>query len=207
MPGARSLAGFGMDPEDSLGLDGIVTAVAPRVAPEQPPPGEHHALKYAVLPDRVYGVVRAGGLILAAPGNGRRDEPAVEKHGSNGDVSQHAAQRARTGRGGTHVCPSSPAPSPGLRSPDLTSSSPSAEPIPARPSRSASSSASGRATTTTSWPGASVGSTSEKASRSRRLTLLRSTAPPTFRDTDRPIRGCSTAALGNEYRTRWRLAV
>ena len=37
-----------------------------------------------------------------------------------------------------------------------------------------------------------------KASLSRRFTRLRSIAPPTLRDTDRPSRGRSAAGLGNE---------
>src|SRR5262249_51438103 len=61
--------------------------------------------------------------------------------------------------------------------------------------------------TTTSCPARRFASVCANASRSSRLTRLRSTAPPTFRDTDRPRRGRSAVAFGNVYSTRWRLAV
>ena len=46
-PGERSVAGGWDVPENSLSLDRIVSAVAPRVAPQQAPPREHQAPKYA----------------------------------------------------------------------------------------------------------------------------------------------------------------
>src|SRR5450756_549552 len=78
-PDARSAGGVGADPEDSLSLHGIVPAVAPRVASEQAPPGEHQASKYAVPADRLNRIARAGRLIPAAPGNRRGHEPPVEE--------------------------------------------------------------------------------------------------------------------------------
>src|ERR1700726_1825670 len=63
----RSSAAVAFDPEHVLRLHRIVSAVAPRVAPEQAPPRENQALKYAVLPDRLDRVARARRLVLAAP--------------------------------------------------------------------------------------------------------------------------------------------
>src|ERR1019366_8613523 len=74
----RSGALVGAGPEESLGLNGIVSPVAPRVAPQQAPPREDRAPKYAVLPYRVDRIARAGRLVLAAPGNRRGDEALVE---------------------------------------------------------------------------------------------------------------------------------
>ena len=61
--------------------------------------------------------------------------------------------------------------------------------FPRRPSRSARARASGRATTTASVPAGNRADSTANASRSSRLTRLRSTAPPTLRETDSPSRG------------------
>src|SRR5207244_1949102 len=62
-------------PEHPLRLDRIVSAVAPRIAPQQPPPGQHETAQKAIPPDRLDGVARARRLVLAAPRKRRRDEP------------------------------------------------------------------------------------------------------------------------------------
>jgi len=95
----------------------------------------------------------------------------------------------------------------GSRRPALPSSSDRAVAIPASPSRSASSAAAGLATTTRSCPAASSCARAANASRSSRFTRLRSTAPPTLRETDKPSRGLLVPTLGNVYSTRYRLAV
>src|SRR5207344_3252872 len=64
--------------EEALGLDGIVAAVAPRVAAQKPPPREHRAAQYAKAGDRLQRVARAGRLVLAAPRDRRRDDEPVE---------------------------------------------------------------------------------------------------------------------------------
>ncbi len=78
-----------LDPEHPLGLHRIVPAVAPRVAPEQPPHREHQAPKYAVLPDRIDRIARARRLVLAAPRHRRREHPLVDddrrEHNRPGD--------------------------------------------------------------------------------------------------------------------------
>src|SRR5262245_1438524 len=64
--------------EHSLGLYGIVSAVAPWIAPEQTPPREHSAPKYAVLPDRFDCIPRARRLVLATAGDRGGDKALVE---------------------------------------------------------------------------------------------------------------------------------
>src|SRR5438445_13883749 len=77
-PNARSHVGAGADPEHSLGLDRIVSAVAPWVAPEQAPSRENKAPKYAVPPDRFRRIPRAGRLVLAAPRQCGRHEALID---------------------------------------------------------------------------------------------------------------------------------
>ena len=218
-PRARSSAGAVAGREHSLGLHRIVSAVAPRVAPEQAPRREHRAPKYAVLPDRFDRIARARRLVLAAPRDRRRDEALVATIGAT-------SRRARATRAGA----STSVPRPGSRAARLCARrSPArssaqrrlrrlrvAQPrlrnqlaersfAPASPSRSTSSAADGRATTTTSWPARSSSSARANASRSIRLTRLRSTAPPTLRDTDSPRRGRS--ADGVRERVEHQVAV
>ncbi len=198
-----------MGPEHSLGLDRIVSAVTPGVAPQQAPPREHQAPKYAVLPHRVDRVSGARRLVLAAPRDRRRDQSLVDddrrqrrRRGPPGAARSQRPLEPSPAGAWALIRPPPRAPAAPRRAgaalrraprcrPALPSSSVSAASRPASPSRSASSSASGRATTTTSWPARRPGSLRANASRSSRLTLLRWTAPPTFRETDRPTRGRS----------------
>src|SRR3954463_13533508 len=107
--------------EEALGLDGIESAVAPRVAAQDAPPGEDDATQYAVPRNGLNRIRGAARLVLAARCERRRDERSPqsnrEDHGTPGE---------------------------GHRS--IKSSS--ASRTPSSPSRSASSRASGRATTT-----------------------------------------------------------
>src|SRR5271154_2219432 len=199
LSGARSGACLRTNPEHCLGLDRIVSAVAPGVAPEQAPPGEHQAPKYAVPPDRLGRIPRAGRLVLTTPRNRRRDHPLVDDDGHD----DHAAQQANgPSSGRDHWRPSPTDSSTPSRSPALAINSLNAAATPVNPSRSASSRDGGRATTTTSRPGFNSCSAAAKASRSNRLTRLRSTAPPTLRETDNPSRGRSADAFGNTYSTK-----
>src|SRR5665647_2255189 len=78
------------------------------------------------------------------------------------------------------------------------------------PARATSSSRCGRAITTRSYSSARCPAQPWKASRSRRLTRLRTTAPPSFFETDSPSLGPSapvSAGRLNEYSTRNREAV
>jgi hypothetical protein len=210
----RGCVGCG-DFEQTLGQHWIVPAVAPRVAPEQPPHGEHQAPRRPKLPDRLQRIARTRRLVPAAPRKPGRNHPLIDDDRGR---EQRAGQAPRgRGRKAAHAgrpsrsmdplellstgpcsaawrdacspaptdprspappdpCsplptdPSSPsgaplgkapsdsdptrgrlrAPAASLRSPERSKSSPSAAPTPCRPSRSASSRASGRATTTTS---------------------------------------------------------
>src|ERR1700677_2487582 len=81
--------------EYTLILHWIVSAVAPRVAPEQPPQGEHRAAKYAVLPDRIDRVVRARRLVLAAPRQDRREHPLIDDDRRDGQSTDDPARRGR----------------------------------------------------------------------------------------------------------------
>src|SRR4051794_41470640 len=174
--------------------------MAEGVAAQQAPAGQDDAAQYAVPRDRLYGVARARRLVLAAARQRRRDEPLVEADGAQDGAAGERAHRA------------------GVAASAFSSSSSSARRMPARPSCSASSRAGGRATTTTSWPDGTSGAAASKASRTRRLTRFRGTAPPTFRDTDSPRRGRpssrggvasaprAAASRGNAYSTSQRLA-
>src|SRR4051812_14571972 len=53
--------------EEPLALDRVVPAVAPGVASQQPPAGEHRAAHHAVRADGVDRVRRARRMVLAAP--------------------------------------------------------------------------------------------------------------------------------------------
>ena len=113
--------------EQRLGRDRVVAPVAPRVAAQQPPARQHEAAQRAVVAHGLDRVVRARRQVLAAPRQQRRDEALVE-----------ADRREQDGAHGAHAfAPPSPA-----------TSSESAPRMPSVPSRSASSRASGRATTT-----------------------------------------------------------
>src|SRR5204863_8361971 len=108
-----------------LGLDRVEPAVAPWVAPQEPPGRQHESPQDSVGADRLGGVLGAAWMVLAAAWQGGRDEPLVEADGCDED--------------GSHFF-----------GPAFTSSSSSSDLTPARPSRSAKSAASERATTTKS---------------------------------------------------------
>src|SRR5690242_18165817 len=179
-------AGAGALAEQGLLLDVVESAVAQRVAAEEPPGGEDKAPEYAVGPDRLHRIFGTARVVAAAVAERGRDRPLVGTNGGDGDRAQsrHAsALRA---------------------SPAESSSSRSASSIPFSPRSRASSPASGRATKTKSCPPGSSSAEAQKASRSRRFTRLRSTAPPTLRPTDTPRRGSSSPASGRgkAWRTR-----
>ena len=68
--------------------------------------------------------------------------------------------------------------------------------------------ASGRATSTKSWPAGTSPAADQNASRSSRFIRLRSTAPPTLRPTEiaRVAGRRASPARGKEWSTRYRLA-
>ena len=95
-PAPAQPPGSGPHPEHSLGLHRIVSAVAPRIAPEQTPPREHQAPKYAVLPDRLHRVARARRLVLAAPA----ESPARSGAGRRRSGRSRRARAIRAARPG-----------------------------------------------------------------------------------------------------------
>ena len=65
--------------EQALRAHRIQPAGAERVAPQQPPAGEHESAKYAELADRLYRVVRAARRVAAARPEQRREHALVER--------------------------------------------------------------------------------------------------------------------------------
>src|SRR5512140_2652963 len=76
--------------EECLLLDGIYAAVAPRVAPQQPPRGEDDAPEYAVGADGLHGVLGAARVVAAAGAERGRDRPLVDPDGRDSDRPQRA---------------------------------------------------------------------------------------------------------------------
>ena len=156
--------------------DRVVAAVAERVAAQQPPAGQHGAAQYAVALDRLHRVRRAGRVVLAAARERRRDEALVEP-----DRGEH--DRAASSR----VAP--PAPRAAHAVDELgqraahAAGSPRARPARARPDARRRRSPTRRA---------AARPPAQNASRSTRFTRVRSTAPPTRRDTESPRRGPSS---------------
>src|SRR4051794_12567288 len=116
-----------------LRFDGVDAPVTPWIAAQQPPSREHEAPQYAEFAHGLDRVLRARGVVLAARGQKGGDEALVGADGRDGRATQERAHA-----GADPAC--------------FSSSSARAVCTPARPSRSASSRASGRATTTRSWP-------------------------------------------------------
>src|ERR1700737_869310 len=166
-PNARSDTAAVAAPEHPLGLHRIVSAEAPRVAPEQAPCGEYEAPPHAIRADRLHRVARARGLVLTAPRKRWGDEPLVDD--DRGGRGRAGGQRGpplqgmllTRGRVRTHCARSTGMPSSAACSPPPMSggwgdprrftfriSSLRDASIPASPRCSASSLASGRATTT-----------------------------------------------------------
>src|SRR6185312_11655068 len=146
----------------------------------EPPQGHQGAAQRTVHADRLLGVARAAGLEAAGrrpAGHERVHDEAPQVDGAEQQPERdppHAAlPLARSASSRTSVSSQS------SRSPASAS---------ARP---------GRATITRSTSEDSPGVTRAAASRRRRLTRLRSTAPPTLRETVRPTRGSAAPEEGS----------
>jgi hypothetical protein len=148
--------------EHPLGVDRVVPAGTPRVAPEQAPRGKRRAPQYAVLSNGLCRVPGARRLVPAPARKAGRDRALIDddrgadQPPSNPDGqrrSRAGGPRAVGGGAGRHGR-GSPFSAGAFRArrPARSSNSPSADPTPSRPSRSASSPTGGRATSTTSWP-------------------------------------------------------
>ena len=158
--------------EQALGLHGIEAAVAERVAAQQPPAASTSPRSMPYSRIACDGVGRARRLVLAAPRQRRRDHALV------GDDRRDATRRA-------HHAPVAPP----RRPPTSRRARPARRARPrgprARPARAP------RGARPRRRPGrAAAARPAARTPRcSRRLTRLRSTAPPTLRDTDSPRRG------------------
>ncbi len=177
---------------------GIVAAVAPRVAPQQAPSREHQAPDYAVLPDRLRPRSASRWARTCSAAGSRARSPAGRDDRRPSATSPRriragVTSRPRCVRRGAHASP------PGAATqarPAFTISSPSDEPMPLRPSRSASSRGRRAGDDDDVVALLSRGGFAAKASRRRRLTRLRSTAPPTFATRTGRAAGPRRAASG-----------
>ena len=182
--------------EQPLVLDGIEPPVAPGVAAQQPPAGQDKPAQYAELADRLRGVFRARRVVLAALPEQRRDQPLVQRGSGARPAGGHAP------------CSASGAARPALarrRARDLVDQFGQRRArLPARPSRSARllRIAATRDDDRVGVRPAGASLSCANASRSSRLTRLRSTAPPTLRETDRPSRGAVVARRAGTRRAR-----
>ena len=141
---------------------------------------EHQAAEYAVPPDRLRGVARARGLVLAAAREQRRDQPLVDADRRDRGAAQRRGRGLVAGHGRAGGC------SPTAR----RSSSARATRTPVQALALGELARFGpRHDDDVVVGGQRAAASRANASRSRRLTRLRSTAPPTLRETDRPRRG------------------
>src|SRR5215210_4882447 len=150
----------------------VITAWVPGMASSDPSRAHPAALEEAVPLDRLLGIARAGRLEPARRGK-ESEHDAVEPDEPDPDAL-HVA-----------VGPPSTPPRPSSRRNAPTSAS-----WPA-------STTAGRAMMRTSQPGWNEGAITLSASRSRRLTRLRTTAPPSFRPVASPNRVVSRSVRRN----------
>jgi hypothetical protein len=155
----------------------VVTAGVTRVAPTDPADAHPAPLQQSVPVDRLFRVARAGRLVSAA-GRHPREEDPVEPDEPDSDSF--------------HVAVGPPSTPPRWRS------RPSA---PTNFSWSESTIA-GRAMIRTSQPGWNEGAITLSASRRRRLTRFRTTAPPSLRPVDSPNRVVSRSVRRNRAEKR-----
>src|SRR5436305_14845462 len=85
----RSASGPWTAAEHPLGLDRIVSAVAPWVAPEQAPSREDESPKYAVPSDRLDRVSRARRLVLAPARDRGRHHTLVDEDRRGDECASH----------------------------------------------------------------------------------------------------------------------
>src|SRR3954451_5619871 len=76
--------------EEPLALDRVVPAVAPGIASQQAPSGEHRAAHQAIRADGFDRVRRARRMVLAALRQKRRYEAPVRAHGKQSDAPEQA---------------------------------------------------------------------------------------------------------------------
>ena len=179
--------------EQALILDWIESPGTPRVAAQQPPAGQDKSAEYAESGDRLRGVLRARRVVLAALPHDRREQSLVEPDRQR-PRPRAAPSRRRSSprRRRQRVCRRRSRKQFAQRTGDPVETLTLGE-SPSVGARDDHGVGSRRAARPLS---------SANASRSSRLTRLRSTAPPTLRDTDSPSRGGSTSSpRGNTYST------
>jgi len=76
--------------EQALALDEVDASTAPRIAPQQPPPGENQAAEYAEPPDRLNRVLRAGRVIPTALAEHWGDQQLVGTNREHRETSDPA---------------------------------------------------------------------------------------------------------------------
>src|SRR5436190_413208 len=81
--------------EQRLLLDRVPPAVAPGIAAQQSPGGQHQPTEYAELANRLEGVGRASRLVLAAARQAGRDPAAVGPNGRADGAARPATRRRR----------------------------------------------------------------------------------------------------------------
>src|SRR4051812_47103 len=79
--------------EQSLALNRVVAAVAPRVAAQDPPTGEHRATDHAVRADGLDRVRRARRMVLAALRQRGRQEPLVRADRKERQLTERGGSR------------------------------------------------------------------------------------------------------------------
>src|SRR5579875_1480614 len=87
-----------MRPEQPLGLNRVIASAAEGVAAQKPPAGEDEPPQYAVSLDRLHRVFGAGGVVLAARSEHRRDGVLVHPDRERDRPPQHAAHGASSPR-------------------------------------------------------------------------------------------------------------
>lgn len=156
--------------------DVVDSSVVPRVAPQNSPRCKHRALEGAVSLDCLQSVVGARRVVAASGSEGRGDSHLVKANCAD----QHRRGSGFHSRGCT---PQS------LRAharPTLAIDRRRALDTSAARDSKDDCAASGRARTTTWVPSGTVGKRSRMIARKRRFTRLRTTAPPTVRETAKP---------------------
>lgn len=144
--------------------------IAPRVTAKHPPPCQHRTAQGAVPPHRLVPIVGAGRVVLAGGANQGRDSQLVHANESH----EKKPGEARDERDNDHASAFARA----RRKPPATSAFSSSKPTVA---------AAGSARNTTREPCGRCSNSSAMMARKRRVTRLRTTAPPTARETAKPV--------------------
>ena len=167
----------------------VNSAVAPRIAAQDPPARKSSTLHSTVTTYGLKTVVRARGVVLAGRAGHRGDDQLVPANKSNESEAGQAGEAPRhrpRAHEETFDC--------ALATASATSRWSRAKDV---------SAAAGRARTTTPVPAGSAGRRSAMIDRSRRLIRLRVTAPPTARETAKPAMLLALPVCARYTTTDW----